>query len=83
MPIRRPFMALGTVLSFVSLWLAVNASVLASDLQWGLYRSQDDASGTTPADSPKLIREVRTKTILVNATCGSITESVPLVVTIQ
>ncbi len=85
MPLRS-FMAIGTTLSFLILWLARRRFDLRAGLVALLVIITTAAvgcsSGSTPA-AVKNAQEVGTKTILINATCGNVTKSAPLVVTIQ
>ncbi len=85
MATQRSFMAIGGILSFIILWLArrrFDARLsLATVLLLIAGTITGCSSGTSPATKP--VQEIGTKTILVNATCGSITQSAPLIVTIQ
>lgn len=85
MPLRS-FMEIGTALSFLILWLARRRFGLRAGLIALLVIITTTAvgcsSGSTPA-TVKNAQEVGTRTILVNATCGNVTRSAPLVVTIQ
>ena len=85
MPLRS-FLAIGTTLSFLILWLARRRFDLRAGLVALLVIITTAAvgcsSGSTPA-AVKNAQEVGTKTILINATCGNVTKSAPLVVTIQ
>ena len=80
-------MAIGTLLSFSILWLTrrrfdVRTSVL-SLLLLIMGTIAGCSSGTTSAPVQRPVQEVGTKTILINATCGSLTKSAPLTVAIH